>query len=1233
MLPKFSVKKPFTVFVAVIMIIVLGFVSFSSMSTDLLPKMNMPYAIIMTTYVGASPEKVETTVTKPIEQAVATVNNVENVSSVSSENSSMVMIEFSQAVNMDSAIIDLNNKLDLIKSSFDDQVGSPMIMQVSPDMMPVMVASIDVDGKSIEEISNLVNKKIMPALEKTNGVASVSATGLVEENIKIVLNQDKIDAINNKVLANIDSQLASTQSNLNKAKSQITQGQNTLKQQSQEQTAKLVDGLKAIENGKEQLNTAEKELNSKATQLDASKTILTEATNKLIEQETQIQEQIKSLSQEENPTPAQSAILERLNSSLQTLQQKKLDANSKLAELEAGLTQINNGKEELASKKAQIEEQEKQLEIAKVTLSTELSTASSKLASSQAELEKGQKEFESARDEAYKNASLEGVITQSMISNILTAENFSMPAGSIKTGNDKLTVKVGEKFSSIDEIKNLTLFAFDMEGLENVTLEQLADIDFSNNSDELYAKVNGNDGVVVAFQKQSTASTSTVSKDIKKSIENIEKENPDVHFTALMDQGIYIDLVINSVLENLISGGILAIIILFLFLRDIRPTLVISLSIPISLMGAIVLMYFSGVTINIISLSGLALGVGMLVDNSIVVIENIYRLRNKGMSAKKAAMEGASSVAGAILASTLTTVCVFLPIVFVQGISRQLFTDMGLTIAYSLLASLIIALTLVPAMSSSVFKNTKEKKHKFFDAFSNAYEKLLRLALKFKPLVLIFAIVMLVLSGVWATKMGTEFIPSAEGTQMSLSIEMPKESTFEDLKNTSNTIIDRLLTIDNIKTIGAMESSSMGMISSTGSQSKNVSMYAILKEDKSLSNNEIKEKILDLTKDLNCEISVRTSNMDMSALTGSGVQVVIKGNDIATLQKISGDIANLMTETEGFIDIDDGVADISKELKVTVDKNKAMKYGLTVASVYQSVATAIKQETTSTNLSVESKDYPVVVVQSEKNTITEDNLYSLELDGKENQEEVKVKLSDIASIEKVDSLASISHDNNQRYITVSASVDTSHNIGLVSRDFEQKLKDYQLPDGYTAEIAGESENINSAMFDLVKMIGLALLFIYLIMVAQFQSLLAPFIIMFTIPLAFTGGLLALGITGTELSIIAMLGFLVLSGIVVNNGIVFIDYINQLRAGGMEKTEAIVLAGKTRLRPILMTALTTILGLSTLALGMGSGAEMLQPLGIVTIGGLIYSTLLTLLVVPCMYDIMHKKQIKNRDIEE
>ncbi len=1224
MLSKFSVNKPYTVMVGVIIIIVLGIISFMSMSTDLFPKMDLPYAVIMTTDVGASPEKIEMNVTKPIEQAVSTVSNVKNVSSTSSENSSMVIIEFSQDVNMDSALIELNSRLDLIKSSLPEEASAPTILKLNPNMIPVFVSAIDINNTSTKDVSTTVSDEILPKLEKINGVASVSSSGIVEENVKIALNQNKIDSINNKVLENVDANLSKTQQDLKNAQEQLEKGKTEFEKQSKDQTKKIVDGETAIEDGLKQLEKAQSELESKEEQLTTAKKLLDESISKINEQETNLKNRMKELSNKENVTDIEKALISQSNSALEGLQTAKSTANKRLNEINSGLEQLSTSKKQLNSKKVELESQKKQIEIAKITLSTQLSTASTNLNSSQAELEKGQKEFESARDEAYKNASIEGIITQSMISNILKANNFEMPAGTLSTGNDKISVKVGEKFSSIDDIKNLTLFSFNIDGLENVTLDQLADITFSDNSDDIYAKVNGNNAILLSFQKQSTASTTDVSKNIKETFEEIEKENPNVHFTTLMDQGVYIDIVIGSVLENLLYGGTLAVLILLIFLRDIKPTIIIALSIPISLTFAIALMYFTGVSINIISLSGLALGVGMLVDNSIVVIENIYRLRSNGISVKDASIEGAKSVSGAIFASTLTTISVFLPIVFTQGLTKQLFQDMGLTIAYSLLASLFVALTLVPAMASTVFKNTTEKEHKFFNAFSNLYEKILRIALKFKPIVLILSIVILVLSGVWATRLGTEFIPEAESTQMSLTLTNPKDSTFDDLKNNSNEVINRLLTIDDIETIGAIESSSASIMSMSATGKTSTNMYLILKENKKLTNIEIKDKIVELTKDLDCEIDVTTSNMNISSIAGSGLQVTIKGNDLSKLQSTANEIADLMKETEGLTEIDNGIADTDKELKIIVDKNKAMKYSLTVASIYQKVAEEITNEKTATELSLDSKDYPVVVVKSIKNTITEDTINNIELDGKENNTDIKVKLSDIATIDKTDTLSSISHQNNQRYITVSANVDSSHNIGLVSQEFQKKLDNYNLPAGFTAEIEGETETINNTLKDLVKMILLAVLFIYLIMVAQFQSLLSPFIIMFTIPLAFTGGLLALGITGTPISIIAMLGFLVLSGIVVNNGIVLIDYINQLRDKGMSKNEAIIEAGKTRLRPILMTALTTILGLFTLALGIGSGAEMLQPLGIVTIGGLTYATLLTLLVVPCMYDMVNRK---------
>lgn len=1234
MISNYSVKKPFTVFVAVILIIILGVISFTSMTTDLLPKMDLPYAMIMTTYIGASPEKVETVVTKPLEQSMATISNIKNVSSISSENSSVVILEFSNDVNMDSALIEINSKLDLIKAAWnDEQIGAPMVSKINPNMMPIMLTALDVENMDNSEITEYVNNKILPELERIDGVASVSATGLLEEQIKINLNQDKIDEVNKKILNSVNSKLNKTQAELNTAQAELNKGKEELAKQSDEQTKKLVEGLSSIKAGNSKIESAQNELSSKEEGLNLTKTTLTstiEGMNTLLSELNNQKAELVKLG--DNLTDEQKIKLQTINTNITKTEELKKQTNSKLEEVNTGLNQITIAKQQLAKQKESLAEQEKQLEIAKVKLSTELSKAEASITQGETKLNEGIASFEKARDEALKNASIDGIITMEMISNILMAENFSMPAGYVETASNQMIVKVGKKFNNIDEVKNLKVLSFDIAGLENITLSDLADIEFTNNSNELYAKVNGNDGIVLTFQKQSTSSTANVCNDIQDVMEKLEEEKDGVRFTTLMNQGIYIDIIINSVLENLLYGAILAVIILFVFLKDYKPTIIIALSIPISLTFAIALMYFTGVTINIISLSGLALGVGMLVDNSIVVIENIYRLRNNGASVKEAAIKGASSVAGAITSSTLTTVCVFLPIVFIEGISRQLFTDMGLTIAYSLLASLIVAITLVPAMASKMFKNTKPKKDIFFDKIVAIYEKLLNVALNHKAIVITISLVLLVISFVLAGNMETAFIPEVDGEQISITMETPKETTTEETREMSNEIIDKLLSIDEIETIGAIDSGTMSSISSMGGGSSNsISMYAVLKEDRKIDNEQIANKIYELTNGMKCEISVSTSDMDLSSMMSSGVQIVIKGNDTDKLQEIAKDIVAKIEDVEGIEKIDSGVEETSKETRIIVDKNKAMEYGLTVAQVYSTVSSEISNEKEATKVTIDDKEYPIIVTKPEEKKITNENLSDIILSGKKNNEEVEIKLSEIAKVEEANGLSSIWHDNGEKYITVSATIKTDANVGIVGREIENKLKEYETPAGYTVEIQGESETINESLFDLAKMIALAIVFIYLIMVAQFQSLKSPFIVMFTIPLAFTGGLFALFISGSELSLIAMLGFLMLSGIVVNNGIVFIDYTNNLRLEkGLKVREALIETGKTRIRPILMTALTTILGLSTMALGIGSGTEMIQPLGIVTIGGLVYSTLLTLFVIPCLYMMFNKDKNKSKN---
>ena len=435
-------------------------------------------------------------------------------------------------------------------------------------------------------------------------------------------------------------------------------------------------------------------------------------------------------------------------------------------------------------------------------------------------------------------------------------------------------------------------------------------------------------------------------------------------------------------------------------------------------------------------------------------------------------------------------------------------------------------------------------------------------------------------------------MPEMDSLQISVTMSMDKDTPQSDLREMSNKVIERITEIDDVETVGAMES---GTGSLMGGKSKSISYYVLLNEDKKATSQEISKEIAEKTKDLNCELKINSSTMDMSALGGSGVEVKIKGDNLDTLKSMAKDIAGILESVEGTKEIQNGLDESSMETKITVDKNKAMEYGLTVAQVYQDIASAIKSESNSTTLNLNSKEYPVVLVNDDAKSLTKEKLNNYEITSTVNGEEKKIKLTDIAVISEEESLSSINRENQVRNISVKAGVDSDHNVGLVSDDVEKKLSTYNVPEGYTVEMGGEKESMDSTYSDLVSMLLLAIVFIYAIMVAQFQSFLSPFIVLFTIPLAFTGGLLALLLTGFNLSMIAMLGFLVLAGVVVNNGIVFVDYVNQLRLEGVDKKEALIIAGRTRIRPILMTALTTILGLSTLAMGIGMGSDMIQPM--------------------------------------
>ncbi len=1346
MIAKFSVKRPYTVVVGMVLVLVLGFVSFSKMKTDLLPDMTLPYALVYTTYIGASPEEVETTVTRPVEQSMATISNIENITSVSSENVSMVVLEFAQTVNMDAVTIEMRESLDQIKGYWDDSVGSPIIMKMNPDMLPVMVAAAEAGDMEGSELTDYVNNTVLPELESIEGVASVTASGLIDEEVRVIIRQDKIDAVNRKVKDALDGKFAEAESEMEDAKAELEDGKAKLEEGERalaEQTAnaesqissgqnQLISGeaelnqkIAEVESGLAELETAEKEIQAQEAQLaeaeeqlDALPGQLTEAEEGLaaiesgitgleaaaagleqakpaFEGKAELEKQLDEAEKNPDTPPAALAALrqqltalqQQLDAVLQPLAAMGIDTSGSYEEIQQkintqkselisqktqmemavgllretaeeipnqrqaiaegkkqirdGKKQIKAGKSQLTEAKQQLTDAKSQIESGKISLSAALSelnrnkiSATIEIASGKAQITAGEsqldtarKELDSQKDAAYEKSDVEGILTADMIKGILAAQNFTMPAGYVAEEGIDFLVRVGDKLTDTQSLEDLMLVDLHMKGLKPIYLSDVADVTVTDNSSEVYAKINGHAGVLFSMQKQSGYSTGDVSKRIQKKFTEIEEESGNTHFVKLMDQGIYIDMVVNSVLENMISGAVLAVLILLLFLKSVRPTVVIAFSIPISILAAIVLMYFSGININIISLSGLALGIGMLVDNSIVVIENIYRLRNEGVSAKKAAVEGARQVAGAIAASTLTTICVFLPIVFTEGITRQLFVDMGLTIAYSLLASLAVALTVVPMMGSGLLKNTDEKKSRIFGGLQSGYGKMIGFALNHRAIVLIGAVLALVLSAVLSVSKGTEFMPEMESTQMSLTLSLPDEGAGkQELAEMSDKVTERIQDIPDVEEIGAMSQGGgmMGVMGDSGSDT--VSMYLILKEDKELDSLQLAEEIKERTADLACELNIQTSSMDMSALGGSGISVKVKGRELDTLKELAAQAAAVLETVEGAVDVSDGIEEKTLEMRIVVDKDKAMKYQLTTAQVFQFLQGKLADAKSATTLTTDVKDYPVMVISENDTKLTREQIKKLKIEGKDKNGNPKdVPLKNIVEFQETEGFSSINREAQTRYVTVSAKVDAGYNIGLVAGEAEQKLKEIELPKGYTLEMSGENETINESMVELLKMLGLAVLLIYLIMVAQFQSLLSPFIIMFTIPLAFTGGFLGLWATGKPVSVIAMIGFVMLSGIIVNNGIVLVDYINQLRRGGMEKRAAIIESGRTRLRPILMTALTTILGLSTMAVGLGMGADMVQPMAIVAVGGLLYGTLLTLVVVPCIYDLLNRKK--------
>ena len=1319
---KFSVKKPFTVLVGIIIAIVLGVVSLMKMQLDLLPEISLPYLMVLTTYPGASAEKIETEICEPMEAALGTINGVKNTYSVCNENYGLVELEFQDGTDIDSAMVKVSSAINTIESSLPDDAGTPSIIELSTDMMANVYLAIGMEGMEMDELSQFIKDDIQPQYEKQNGIASVTSRGMVEKTIQVELNQEKVDALNDRILATVDGafakavdqlddakkQLADSKKTIDKNRDKLIDSQNDLEESKQD----LIDGQKELdenktdyyknlsdyEEGKEELEDNKKKMEDAESELKSKKS---ELNKELAEKSLQI-EQLKSqidtargnlsnlqqvktnMDNEANADTAKAlaeaalsttfADIDEANDAMEAaiaaaedgiadyengykaLEEGKLAASEELGSADA---QLKMGKQQLESADSQLESAEKQLDSAKKQIDKaqdQITDGWESIADGQDQINDGWeslrdgekqlsdgwddyndavKSYEKQRAEAEKKANADQLLTLDALTGLIYAQNFEMPAGYV---DDKLDnswlVKVGQNYEEVDELKDIVLT--NIHNVGDVKLGDVADITIIDNSMDSYVRLGDKPAVVLSIFKSSTAGTNDVSEVVQATSDELMERFPGLEVVKLVDMGDYINIIVKSVLQSMIIGAVLAIIILAIFLKDVKPTLVVAISIPLSVMTALICMYFSKISLNMLSLSGLALGIGMLVDNSIVVIENIYRLRSKGIAAPRAAVQGTRQVAGAIIASTLTTACVFLPMVYTTGLVNDLMAPMCLTIVYCLLASLLIAMTVAPAASSTVLKNAVEKEHPLYDKIRDAYGKALSFCLRVKIVPIATAIGLLILSILLVLKMGIVVIPDMTMNQIEATIEYPEDMTKEEAYALTDEAIERMLKIEGLGSIGVMSGGDEALMVDAMSENPDnfrTMSFLMLTEDPDAGDAEIRrimKDIEDSVADMDIDFKLDTAASEMDDLTGgSGLSITVYGSDLDTLTDITHDIMDMVESIDGFKDVSNGEEDADKILHLNIDKNAAMSKGLNVVQIYQAINEKLKGSKSAVKITVDGIEMDIKVV-NELEPLTKENILDYTFTTEVTDDDYDTvteehKLGEFAKIEVRDGVTSINRKNQSRYMTVTANVEDGYNVTLLTRQLKPMVDAYKVPGGYSIDMGGEYDSVIQMIEQMALVAGLGLLMVYLVMVAQFQSLLSPFIVLFTVPLAFTGGFLSLLIMRENLSVIAIMGLIVLMGTVVNNGIVFVDYTNQLRKGGLGRHEALIATGKTRMRPILMTALTTILAESNLIIGDDMGTQLGRGMALVIAGGLAYATLMTLFVVPVMYDIMFKKQ--------
>ena len=1282
---KFSVKKPFTVLVAVIMVLMLGFVSIRNMQTNLLPDVSTPYLMVVTVYPGASPERVESEVSDVMQNALGTVAGVQKITATSAENYSLLLMQFAEETDMNSAVVKVSNKVDQTTASLPSSCLTPSIIEYSLNMNAFMTVAVSREGSDVYELSDFVRDTLVPYVERKGGVSSVSTNGLIEKMVQVQLNQDKIDVINEKLLEVIDAQLADAKAQLDSAEAQIEEGRkeynhqfnnynktvsSTVMQQFSGQVADAVETVRkqaqALLDSVNQLIAVVQEPEIQQALIDVRDGLqrvmdkfeatgmkdidslidivaeLREITDKLTTALQQLQERLNAETGTDGSTATDLADDLQVQQSLNTVYNTLNDVIKAMDDVPGLMSTFSDA---LGSYSQQ-----------QMVAYMQFTEAREMLNNYEKQLETAKQQYEDAKEKAMASSDVSKMLDIDTLAQLIYAQNFSMPAGYVKDENNKSwLMKVGEEYDSIDDISGALLLHVD--GFGDVRLSDVADVEIIDNAEDSYTRLNGERAAVLKIYKGSTSSASEVSSNCLAAFDELEAQYDGLNVVVLSNQGNYITVIVSSILSSMLVGAALAIIVLALFLRDIKPTLVVGFSIPLSVVFAVVLMYFTNMDLNVMTLAGLSLGIGMLVDNSIVVIENIYRLRSRGVPAARAAVQGTKQVGMSIVASTLTSVCVFLPVVFSSSIVRSLLQPMSLCIGYCLMASLIVAVTVVPAAASTVLKKAEPKQLKWFDKIQDKYAKSLEWCFKHRALPLVAAVVLLAFCGWKVLSMGVELLPTITSNEAIVTISTGKDVTKEESYAIAGEAAEALLNVEYVQEVGittdtrvaGMDIGQLGLpstITDLLSAANSYGTYQVnVMLDESLSSTEIETARVALENAManieGCTATVEISGMqELTSQLDSGLSVKVYGPDSETITQLSEKVVEIVNSTEGFANATNGLGSGDATINLQIDRDKVRACGLTVAQVYQQIAAKLTTTTTAqTPVTVDGTTMSVEI-SDDLDSLTKENMMDMTFETSVMSADGSIAtgtctLADIATWTTGSAPDSITSEDQTQYVSVTADTLDGYNTTVQARELQKKLNDFaassEMPDGCSFSMGGESETVNYMVNEMVQWLGLALPFVYLVMVAQFQSLLSPFIVLFTVPLAFTGGLLGLLATGQQLTMISLMGFIVLMGTVVNNGIVFVDYANQLRLGGMERRAALIATGKTRMRPILMTTLTTVLAMLQMVFSDDMASQLMSGMAIVIICGLTYATLMTLYVVPLLYDLLFKKPPLNVDV--